>query len=1717
MRRLAPGVGRLRLSTAEADGKGTPLVGTNWKIPRGYELKRVLQESRTQLVQHVMLASDESHWVLKMLAPSADHAVRERFETDARIRAEHEHEGIAPASDYRRNRHGQLYHLTPFVRCMGPSRWIARDPGPRFRLFAVRLLDTLAFLHERGIVHGDIKTANILFRSHREEIRVLQLTDFLPPSLVHAVGSMSGTLAYMAPEILQGARADHRSDFYSLGVLLYEALYDRLPFQEKGEALAAAHLGSPPPFPSGKGEGDPKAVALLKMLLEKNPMDRPQSAAAALTILTGRKTSKRVSRVAPSPSFVGREDLFRTVRVWRERDEWMPYLIVGAPGFGKTRFLQQLLMKEKARGGTVLSVTLQEHWDAPLGGIQAMLEEVGEERFAENLKRYIESRESGGTDVAEIGERTYHRQLALQWEKRLFRRDPLAGKKPLVLIDDLQQWDRSSLQFLRLLLTRNRERVQFILASRDASAGPTGSALRALGNDARLERMKPLEEDEIAPFVQSMLGRGDLTPSFHTRLMATTGGVPGRIEQTLRGALRDGSIERRFGTLHLRSAPGRRPDERPAHVPEPATYDDSDGAAILRVLGAVRGRAERALIAAVMGRSEEELREPLAMLEREGMLIRLASAGKGEDLYLPAFEAGPVPQAPSEQTRNLHALLHRYYDSIDSIEAKRSAARHALLAGDEEAAAALLELAARGLRARRAFREAEEIYPRLLRLPSVRGGDRVQEFLFEWASVSAQYGAARRSQRLYRILSNHARARSETTGWSRRAERKLAWAHADRGRYGRARALLDRLLEDPALEAEERGGILCDRGWCRLVERAWDEAETDLREALAIGEQIASDHLRGVALNRLGTIRYYSGAIAEAEEYYQAALKALRRDRSGDKAGVLANLALIAESHGRFKEASQRLNDAITAAAHAGIPSRGAHYRRELGRLLIQIGNWDEADRELTRAEEVLEDFNDLEWLVRARASRLRIALQRGRLGTALNLAHEAERMARDAQDPGLLFEIGNLRGQVHVARREPVAARRVLEELENLEKGGIGDYARYFVSYLRAAVTWLSGDVEGTDRAFLDAIEAATALGQEHLRSPTVIDRARFLIEAGRVDEARKIADAERKPIRSARNPLFLGRDRFVRGLIAFEEGHLDRALRQFREAAAYFRKLDARIDLATTCTHIARVQTLAKSHRSASRYMDDATRLYELIGFAEPPPFFHKLQSETGSGSPDTNESFRAICRVSEAINTIYDTDRILEIVLDNAVDYLGADRGLVFEIRENGRLVPKAARSLDQEYLEDLTKLSRTILQTALSSDRPLVSTNAAEDPRFAGSDSIVDLHILSVIYAPIQFRGEAIGVIYLDNMQRTSVFQESDRDFLQALANQAAVALTNARLIHRLHTEKQRLTGIESGAGRTLIGTSRAIHAVREEARHVAPSEIPVLILGEAGTGKGLVAETVHELSLRSDGPFERVNLAATAPHRLEALLFGRARTGGPDGGEERPGVFDAAEGGTLLLDEIADLPIGLQPKLLRVLQDGVFERHGGVEPVRPNVRIVCATNVDLADRMARGLLRPDLYFRLNAFPIRMPALRERAEDLLLLSEHFLHESALKNGKSVTSFSPEVIRIFAQYDWPGNVRELESVIENCVVRGTGARVEVSLLPDRFLQSWEVTDDPSAGDRFSLKDEVARLEKGHLLHALHRTKWNYTAAGELLGIHESTVRKKIREYSLLQYRPH
>lgn len=1696
-------------------------MGTNWKLPRGYELKRVLKESRVQIVHHVVRASDDTNWVLKMLAPGAEDAIRERFESDAQIRAEHEHEGIAPATEVKRNRHGQTYHLTPFVRRMTPARWVAGDPGERFPLLATRLLDALGFLHERGIFHGDIKTDNVLFRSHRDEIRVLQLTDFLPPGQGEAVGSMSGTLAYMAPEVLRGDRPDHRSDFYSLGVMLYETLYDRLPFLEQGDALAAAHLGEPARFPGATTEPAAGAVALLQSFLEKNPMDRPQTAASALEILTGRKAAKRVSRVAPSPSFTGREDLFRTIRVWRERDECMPYLIVGAAGMGKTRFMRQLRMKEKARGATVMTVTLDEHWGQPLGGIQAMLEAAGEERFPDNLKRYIDSREAGGTDVAEIGERTYHRQLALQWEKRLLRSDPLAGKKPLVLIDDVQQWDRSSLQFLRVLITRNRDRVHFILASRDAGArGASESALRACGSEARFERMKPLEEDEITLFVQSMLGRGDLTPAFRKRLLATTGGVPGRVEQALRTAIRKGTIERRFGTLHLRRPTGGLASDEP--VARDADHiDGADaspiGSKVVQVLAAVRGRVALSLLTAVTRYSEEELRAALRELEILGRVIRLPGTGKTGERFLLAGTGAQAPGVEPSAQRALHRALRRYYEAADTTEAKRDAGLHALLAGDEAEGAVLLEQAARALRSRRAFREAEEIYRRLLRLPSIRNSSRVQELLFEWGAVCGQFGAGRRSLRLFRVLSRHAHTVSETTHWSRSAERKIAWSHADRGRYEHARSLFDRILDDPALSEEERGGILCDRGWCRLVERTWTEAETDLREALAIGEQIGSNHLRGVALNRLGTIRYYNGAIAEAEEYYQAAFKALRKDRSGDKAGVLANLALIAESHGRFKEAAQRLHDAITAAAHAGIPARGAHYRRELGRLLIQIGDWDEADRELTEAEEVLEDFDEVEWLVRVRASRLRIALQRGRLGAALTLAHDAESAAHHAQDPGLLFEVGNLRGQVHVARREPVAARRVLDELEALEKGGIGDYARYFVSYLRAGVSFLAGDLAAADQAFLDAIEAADALGLEHLRSPTVIDRARFLIETGRLEEAKECAAAEEKRVRNARNPLFLGRYRFVRGLIACEEETLDRALRHFREAASLFRKLDARIDLALVCAHIARVQSMRMSHRSAGRYMDDAIRLYELIGFAEPPPFFQKLQRETGSGSPEANESFRAICRVSEAINTIYDTDRILEIVLDNAVDYLGADRGLVFEIRDNGRLVPKAARSLDQEHLEDLTKLSRTILQSALSSDRPLVSTNAAEDPRFAGSDSIVDLHILSVIYAPIQFRGEAMGVIYLDNMQKTSVFKESDRDFLQALANQAAVALTNARLIHRLHTEKQRLTGAESGAGRTLIGTSRAIHAVREETRRVAASEIPVLILGEAGTGKGLVAETVHALSLRSDGPFERVNLAASAPHRIDRLLFGRAGSGGDDGNEQRPGVIDAAEGGTLFLDEIADLPIGLQPKLLRVLQEGVFQRSDGMVIVKPNVRIVCATNADLEDRMARGHLRPDLYFRLNAFPIRMPALRERAEDLLLLCEHFLHESALKNGKSVTSFSPEVIRIFAQYDWPGNVRELEAVIENCVVRGTGERVELSLLPDRFLQGWEVTDDAAAADHFSLKDEVARLEKGHLLHALHRTKWNYTAAGELLGIHESTVRKKVREYSLLQYRPH
>jgi two-component system NtrC family response regulator len=372
-----------------------------------------------------------------------------------------------------------------------------------------------------------------------------------------------------------------------------------------------------------------------------------------------------------------------------------------------------------------------------------------------------------------------------------------------------------------------------------------------------------------------------------------------------------------------------------------------------------------------------------------------------------------------------------------------------------------------------------------------------------------------------------------------------------------------------------------------------------------------------------------------------------------------------------------------------------------------------------------------------------------------------------------------------------------------------------------------------------------------------------------------------------------------------------------------------------------------------------------------------------------------------------------------------------------------------------------------------------------------------------------------VIEVINPQQRRQFSNRDMELLQVFANLAASAASHAQAYDRVSRDNAGLR--ESQRGYAIIGQSEPVTRVVELCRKVAQSNATVLLYGETGTGKELAARAIHDFSQRKDRPFIAINCAALPQSLLESELFGHEKGAFTGATGQKLGRFELADGGTLFLDEIGELAPAIQVKLLRVLQEREFVRVGGTTTINTDVRIIAATNRNLRAEMQAGRFRSDLYYRLNVFPITVPPLRQRVEDLPLLVEHFAHEIAPSFGLSESpTITDRAMALLMRYEWPGNIRELRNVVERCTLLAENGEIDVQALPREIVQTEPHAEngdtepiDISAATTSGSK--LADHERALILKALHEHRWNQSAAARALGVTRDHLRYRIKKYKL------
>jgi transcriptional regulator with GAF, ATPase, and Fis domain len=433
----------------------------------------------------------------------------------------------------------------------------------------------------------------------------------------------------------------------------------------------------------------------------------------------------------------------------------------------------------------------------------------------------------------------------------------------------------------------------------------------------------------------------------------------------------------------------------------------------------------------------------------------------------------------------------------------------------------------------------------------------------------------------------------------------------------------------------------------------------------------------------------------------------------------------------------------------------------------------------------------------------------------------------------------------------------------------------------------------------------------------------------------------------------------------------------------------------------------------------------------------------SSTTSSPVELSPSrLRVLYEVSRALPSVRDWTELVERMMDLVLETVKAERGILF--LRDGDGVPQAEvmRGADSSTVANAFETSRRVIEQSLERGEALLSDDARSDQRF-GTPSVMLHNIVSFMCVPLRRGGTILGTLYVDHRSIADLFSQEDLAFLSALADVCAVAIENGRLHQSLQRDLRVLRRDVEGKYRfgQMVGASPGMVELFRLMERVADTDSTVLVQGENGCGKELVARALHYNSRRRERPFVTVDCGTLTPELAASELFGHRKGAFTGAAEDRAGLFEQANGGTVFLDQVEDLPLALQPHLLRAVQEGEVRRVGESRYRTVNGRLVAAARIDLGERVRAGAFREDLYYRLRVIPIVVPPLRQRPADIPLLAAHFLERVRARTGRGPHGFAPEALARMLDHRWPGNVRELEHAIERAALLADGPRIEVA----------------------------------------------------------------------------
>ena len=1678
---------------------------------------------------------------LKILKPGIlDHEALDSFRDEFRSLARLRHPNLAEVYDFGLvDGDGAPFLTLEHVAGRDLAALPKGNARAAFEELAVQCLRALDFIHGRGWRHNDIKPQNIMVAAPFH----VKLLDF---GLARRLGDQtrlgpSGTLHYVAPEVLAGGASDARADLYALGVVLYEVLADRRPFDatRPGDVISAILRGDAPPIATSGAAIPRRWLSLVAALMARRPEDRPASAEAALALLnTGAATPRPLDTpetfaawIATGP-LVGRSESRRRLddvsrrhlaggaaravaetggaAAGRTVDGEAPRVVVitGPSGAGKSRVVREAREELQLAGHRTLEGRCDEEAGDALQPFSALLS-------AARATAALPARLAAALDQA-LGRAGNAAKPKLEKAELLTALgeclDHLAGGRPGVLFLENLQWAGApAIALLEHLLLRDTASRWLVVATLRQEGQP------APGDDAALRRLLARPRLVSAPL--GMLDLGDTTELLAStlpfaappddlarRLLDRTGGNPLHVEEVLKALFSGGHLERQAGAWSLAPTAG---DDLPL-PPTLAALVLGD----LESLPADQGRAARLL--AVLGKPVGLDTLALGLKLPAAKARAIATALQHRGLVTLDWSQGDLPRVALAQSTARSALY----------AALKPADRKAL----HRAAAISLEAAADGADAGNL---AED-----LALHHERSGrtDAAIIYLMRAAErAAALYDPQRRA-----ILLERALTLLPAGDTRRRLDLLDALCALQQNQIGDHRAGLQtagRLLGEARRARSRRFEVRAVRheAWALAFLGRAAEALASGRRALAMARKARDEHEIAATLSYLGMILARGGDARAALAFVEEALPLERADDDPTTlTWMLNNAALGHLALGEYDDAAQLLDEALEVAKHHGLTGAYHRFLSNVGTVRLDRGDLPGAVAAFEEALAWSRQHAILEPAALQCESLVVAYLQGGRPDLAQARQQEAARCrALLGTDPGPLDldlrgqcerEMGHFAAAISTHEQGLAAARKVEDRVQE--------------GYLAAALACDHLDAGESAAAAVRARETggiAKKIG--HARIAFLADRVLALGSVpSREDGAPSRSapdDALRRRIAATDEKALRHHDRLERhrvlARLALQAGDAEAAENHARaglEAATRggFREAAWRLGVALGDA----LERRGLRGQAGAAY-DDAWAVIEKQAgeleeetmkddYLKHPERAAAARLAGGRSTPATagtttaadtaSRMLATLFEVTQVINSIHDPEELLDKVMDLAIEMVGAERGLIFLSRDDGAdMEPVVARNVERQTIRDATAYSRSILREA-GRGRSILTHDAEHDARFRDYRSVLRYHIRSLMCVPLTLRGRTIGTVYVDTRAPGALFTPETLKFLEAFAAQAAIAVDNARLIDRVRRENETLKqAVQERYGfESIVGRSPRMRELFGILARVAPSQLPVVVRGESGTGKELVARAIHLNSPRRDKPFYSENCAALPDALLESELFGHVRGAFTGAEANRKGLFELADGGTLFLDEVGDMSLTLQSKLLRVLQNGEIRPVGSETSRKVSVRIVSATNHDLEAMVRQRTFREDLYYRLKGVSVTLPPLRDRREDVPLLVDHFLVKLARENNTPRLRVEPVLLRELSLRRWPGNVRELENTVYRLALFASG---DVLTLEDARQDAGFAEEAagaaPAAAPMVPLTGPVTRAT---LKKAIAAANGNRLEAARLLGVSRATFFRRLKE---------